>query len=177
MCPALVNCLLCGITLTWLFQLLPLFFPLAFFIILPSFDLLQQETGAYQRVPSDIIPESISPESSIGPSAANGVNGKAYKARLSTADKIELLKPLILQYMVPLCTVYIEEYVINSVSQTIRSAQMLIQGLYLGHCSDISLPFTDRGHLVSILQVTKRLLPILVSNMSVDSRQCLCLAS
>jgi len=36
---------------------------------------------------------------------------------LSPRDKIELVKPLVLRYMLPLCLVYIEEYVINSVGR------------------------------------------------------------
>lgn len=39
---------------------------------------------------------------------------KSYKVVLSTADKLVLFRPLVLRYMVALCAVYIEEYVINS---------------------------------------------------------------
>lgn len=35
--------------------------------------------------------------------------------RLTTQEKIELLRPLVVRYMLPLCAVYVEEYVINSV--------------------------------------------------------------
>ncbi|KIR99802.1 protein BTN1 [Cryptococcus deuterogattii 2001/935-1] len=34
--------------------------------------------------------------------------------RLTTQEKIELLRPLVVRYMLPLCAVYVEEYVINS---------------------------------------------------------------
>ncbi|WRT69193.1 uncharacterized protein IL334_006177 [Kwoniella shivajii] len=37
-----------------------------------------------------------------------------YNLRLSSKEKLDLLKPLLLRYMVPLCAVYVEEYVINS---------------------------------------------------------------
>jgi hypothetical protein len=35
---------------------------------------------------------------------------------LTTAEKVALMRPLVLRYMLPLCAVYIEEYIINSVS-------------------------------------------------------------
>jgi hypothetical protein len=35
---------------------------------------------------------------------------------LTTSEKLVLIRPLVLRYMLPLCAVYIEEYVINSVS-------------------------------------------------------------
>ncbi|KAE8543691.1 protein BTN1 [Cryptococcus gattii VGV] len=34
--------------------------------------------------------------------------------RLTTQEKMELLRPLVVRYMLPLCAVYVEEYVINS---------------------------------------------------------------
>lgn len=35
---------------------------------------------------------------------------------LTTKEKLALIRPLVLRYMLPLCAVYIEEYIINSVS-------------------------------------------------------------
>lgn len=35
--------------------------------------------------------------------------------RLTTQEKMKLLRPLVVRYMLPLCAVYVEEYVINSV--------------------------------------------------------------
>jgi hypothetical protein len=35
---------------------------------------------------------------------------------LTTGEKLALMRPLVLRYMLPLCAVYIEEYIINSVS-------------------------------------------------------------
>lgn len=36
-------------------------------------------------------------------------------SRLTTQEKMKLLRPLVVRYMLPLCAVYVEEYVINSV--------------------------------------------------------------
>jgi battenin len=57
--------------------------------------------------PDAEIPE----ESSIVPSIPAG---KA--TYLTTGEKLALMRPLVLRYMLPLCAVYIEEYIINSVS-------------------------------------------------------------
>ena len=55
-----------------------------------------------------------------GPEHAKGKGGKI---RLTTGDKVHLLKPLFLRYMLALCAVYVEEYLINSVSQDMAAHQ------------------------------------------------------
>ena len=87
---------------------------MTFFVLLPNFKLLDDTTAAYQPVPTDIIPESLSPEATLPP-ALPPSDTKPSKIHLSTSEKIQLLKPLMVRYMLPLCAVYIEEYVINSV--------------------------------------------------------------
>lgn len=75
--------------------------------------------NAYRPVAAD---DEAEPEPEPVPDENDGVLAKPVpKVWLSTRDKINLIKPLILPYMLPLCVVYIEEYVINSVSWTTRT--------------------------------------------------------
>jgi battenin len=46
------------------------------------------------------------------PSAHSG----KVQTSLTTSEKLALMRPLVFRYMLPLCAVYIEEYIINSVS-------------------------------------------------------------
>ncbi|ORX39157.1 batten's disease protein Cln3 [Kockovaella imperatae] len=96
-------------------SLLPLFFPLTYFVLLPSFSLLDEDAGAvYQPVPTD-VGDSESTVSTYQPSEHPATSSsKKHKIQLTTMDKINLIKPLVLRFMLPLCIVYIEEYVINS---------------------------------------------------------------
>ncbi|WWC91078.1 uncharacterized protein L201_006019 [Kwoniella dendrophila CBS 6074] len=50
------------------------------------------------------------PEDDLKPN----VHHMQHKVHLTTGEKLDLLKPLVLRYMAPLCAVYVEEYVINS---------------------------------------------------------------
>ncbi|TXT09063.1 hypothetical protein VHUM_02537 [Vanrija humicola] len=85
---------------------LPLFFPVTFLYLLPDWSELAVD-NAYRPVAAD--------ESEAEPDENDGVLAKPVpKVWLSTRDKLNLIKPLILPYMLPLCVVYIEEYVINS---------------------------------------------------------------
>lgn len=78
--------------------------------MLPNFSVLGS-SQAYQPLASDPEGADIAerPDHMI-PSKISA--GPAY---LSTAEKLALIRPLVLRYMLPLCAVYIEEYVINSV--------------------------------------------------------------
>ncbi|WVW79495.1 hypothetical protein I302_101464 [Kwoniella bestiolae CBS 10118] len=114
-------------------SVLPLFFPLTYKCLLPSHQELRSipsksnGMGEYQPFSSDdAVPPSIyitppsqdpiprlsslnEPEDDPKPAAQTH-----HKVHLSTKEKLDLLKPLVLRYMVPLCAVYVEEYVINS---------------------------------------------------------------
>jgi battenin len=50
---------------------------------------------------------------------------------LTTGEKLALMRPLVLRYMLPLCAVYIEEYIINSVGHVIlfRGVKLTSQGV------------------------------------------------
>jgi battenin len=85
--------------------------------LLPSWGTFQR-TAAYQALATeepegdgegDVARVRIASESDTFAGA------KVSGMYLSPRDKIELLRPLVLRYMLPLCLVYIEEYVINSV--------------------------------------------------------------
>jgi battenin len=91
-------------------QVLPLFFPVTYRFILPAFSALAS-AQSYQALSSD--PEvSTAPENSVTAPPAH--SGKTIY--LTTKEKLALIRPLVLRYMLPLCAVYIEEYIINSVS-------------------------------------------------------------
>ncbi|BEJ15757.1 hypothetical protein CspHIS471_0503620 [Cutaneotrichosporon sp. HIS471] len=90
-------------------SVLPLFFPLTYKFVLPSWGELGS-APAYRPLPTD-----EDEEGDVGERPPPGAFGQYVpKVYLSPADKWELFKPLVLRYMVPLCFVYIEEYVINS---------------------------------------------------------------
>lgn len=64
---------------------------------------------------------------------------------LTTRDKIELVKPLVIRFMLPLFAVYVEEYVINSVSQ---HAVDDVARLTAGSRADAGVSCTDVWALV-----------------------------
>ncbi|CAD6570232.1 MAG: battenin CLN3 protein [Tremellales sp. Tagirdzhanova-0007] len=98
-------------------SLLPLFFPITYLFLLPPFSQLQ-DTQPYQSLPTSSVEPSantsLHPTVSLLPTNSAGSKGKNVEIRLTTAEKIQLLRPLLVRYMLPLCAVYIEEYVINS---------------------------------------------------------------
>ncbi|OCF35698.1 protein BTN1 [Kwoniella heveanensis BCC8398] len=120
-------------------SVLPLFFPLTYKFLLPSFSSLgpdpsDSSRGLYQPLATDAARPSIliTPPSQDPVPRSNddvddeddtaairarakrtGSSGSSH-LRLSTAEKLTLLRPLVLRYMVPLAAVYVEEYVINS---------------------------------------------------------------
>lgn len=49
------------------------------------------------------------------PDAAGESGSKTAQVRLTTQEKLDLIKPLVIRFMLPLFAVYVEEYVINSV--------------------------------------------------------------
>ncbi|WVF65413.1 protein BTN1 [Kwoniella sp. CBS 6097] len=124
-------------------SVLPLFFPLTYKFLLPAFSCLGPDSsdtsrGVYQPIATETVPPSIlvTPPSQDPVPQLNTLNNSAYdddadddddedlmrsrrrsngaQLRLSTADKLALLRPLVLRYMAPLAAVYVEEYVINS---------------------------------------------------------------
>jgi hypothetical protein len=74
------------------------------------------------------------------------------------------MRPLMLRYMLPLCAVYIEEYIINSVCLSPASRNGTD---YSGSSAYISIPNTDPRTLVGPVQIAEGLLPILVSYLYV----------
>lgn len=95
-------------------SVLPLFFPVVYLYVLPDWSQLQKST--YQPLAADEDEPIVGGEAALPPtvSRADSEIGKHIKVYLTPREKLELLKPLVLRYMVPLCLVYIEEYVINS---------------------------------------------------------------
>ena len=104
-----VSALLAGTKSLLTRQVLPLFFPVTYRFILPPFSSLGS-TSSYQALASDPDDGMVSNDIS---SPAPGPAGKA--VYLTTGEKLALMRPLVLRYMLPLCAVYIEEYIINSV--------------------------------------------------------------
>lgn len=76
--------------------------------ILPHFSSLGT-AQSYQALASG--PDAEVPEDN--PVIRPVPGGKA--TYLTTGEKLALMRPLVLRYMLPLCAVYIEEYIINSV--------------------------------------------------------------
>ncbi|WVO15553.1 protein BTN1 [Cryptococcus depauperatus] len=104
---------------------LPLFFPVTYTYIMPPFSHLTTAAAAYQSLPMDFDPPRIlvsTPSSEYVPlhqpllSASSETEPPCgqFQLRLSAREKLNLLKPLVIRYMLPLCAVYVEEYVINS---------------------------------------------------------------
>ncbi|OCF56338.1 protein BTN1 [Kwoniella mangroviensis CBS 10435] len=114
-------------------SILPLFFPITYKFLLPSHQELgsmssDRNLGEYQPISNndDTVPPSIyitPPSQDPIPQLATSIEAEdnskpslqtRHRIHLSTKEKLDLLKPLVLRYMVPLCAVYVEEYVINS---------------------------------------------------------------
>lgn len=100
-------------------QVLPLFFPVTYRFILPDFSSLGS-SQSYQALASG--PDTEAPDDdTLAPTAPEGKT-----TYLTTGEKLALMRPLVLRYMLPLCAVYIEEYIINSVSSHLVSLTVLI---------------------------------------------------
>ncbi|KAK4688359.1 battenin, partial [Tremellales sp. Uapishka_1] len=94
-------------------SVLPLFFPLIYFFLLPPFSHFQSRSEtAYQPLPTSSTPSIV--VSLASPVGGEGDPFSPPATRLSTTEKMELLRPLLLRYMLPLFAVYVEEYVINT---------------------------------------------------------------
>ncbi|WWC72976.1 uncharacterized protein I206_106940 [Kwoniella pini CBS 10737] len=118
---------------------LPLFFPITYTFLLPSRAELEAISdditglGEYEPINTDSIPPSIfitPPSQDVVPQLSSSsasrtrlqepnddlkpISEEYQKVYLSTKEKLDLLKPLVFRYMIPLCAVYVEEYVINS---------------------------------------------------------------
>lgn len=112
-------------------QVLPLFFPVTYRFILPHFSSLGS-TQSYQALasgPDSEVPDDV-PAASSAP-----VDKTTY---LTTGEKLALMRPLVLRYMLPLCAVYIEEYIINSVS-LLDGARLIVltARVWLRHCCSL----------------------------------------
>lgn len=115
---------------SWLMRkILPLFFPVTYFFLLPKFSIFaEQSKGVYESIPtsSDPVPEvfpgsiRVSLPSVEDEERETGRIGKKSQVYLTTREKVDLVKPLLLRFMLPLFAVYVEEYVINSVSTNVR---------------------------------------------------------
>lgn len=98
-------------------QILPLFFPITYRFILPDFALLSTSERSYQALATDPC-QDVNSETPILSETMKTGKSRIY---LTTGEKLALIKPLVLRYMLPLCAVYIEEYIINSVSHPFSS--------------------------------------------------------
>ncbi|KAL7421274.1 battenin CLN3 protein [Cryptotrichosporon argae] len=90
---------------------LPLFFPLTYFYLLPPFAAFPRDV-AYDPLPP--VDDVAARSPLLLPALPPPLPKDARDLRLSRREKLELLRPLVGRYMVPLAAVYVEEYVINS---------------------------------------------------------------
>ncbi|KAK1922619.1 protein BTN1 [Papiliotrema laurentii] len=101
-------------------SILPLFFPLTYFVLLPPFASLAIATAgsaSYAPLPTDagIAPSAVDPTSvTLSLGLEHEERDKPIEIHLTTEEKLALVKPLVLRFMLPLFAVYVEEYVINS---------------------------------------------------------------
>lgn len=95
-------------------SVLPLFFPATYYFVLPAWSHFQR--ASYQPLSTGEEEPLVGGESALPPTVSRSDSeiGKSLKVYLTPREKLDLLKPLVLRYMVPLCLVYIEEYIINS---------------------------------------------------------------
>lgn len=139
-----------------------MFFPITYRFILPNFALLS--TGpTYQALATDADGEMIT-EAPIPSEPRKSGKSSVY---LTTSEKLALFRPLVLRYMAPLCAVYIEEYVINSVSWMTRFSYIHSRADSVGCRTNSGLSPSHSWPVVSTVQVTKGLLPILVFDLYV----------
>ncbi|RSH77220.1 battenin CLN3 protein [Apiotrichum porosum] len=96
---------------------LPLLFPFTYYYVLPPWDALHTTGPApYQALSTGEDEASTSSDIERAPPSENDALAKPGhpEVYLTPREKLDLLKPLVVRYMLPLCLVYIEEYVINS---------------------------------------------------------------
>lgn len=101
-------------------QFLPLLFPFTYYYVLPPWDALHTTGPApYQALSTGEDEASTSSDIERAPPSENDALAKPGhpEVYLTPREKLDLLKPLVVRYMLPLCLVYIEEYVINSVGR------------------------------------------------------------
>ncbi|ODN81096.1 protein BTN1 [Cryptococcus amylolentus CBS 6039] len=75
--------------------------------------LISAPSSEYVPQRSPLLSSLSDPHQAFHP-AGEDVEGKMNGLRLTTKEKMVLLRPLVVRYMLPLCAVYVEEYVINS---------------------------------------------------------------
>lgn len=99
---------------------MPLCFPATYFFLLPKhYELQSASSAAYEPLPTGAMTGMPSQPMTSGPSSDLKMQNTEY--HLSTQEKLTLLKPLLLRYMLPLFMVYAEEYMINSVSLVVQT--------------------------------------------------------
>lgn len=87
-----------------LLQFLPFVIPLAYFFLLPpptSFQGAIGTSAAYAAIPTADPTET--PAEEIEESDVQASRGPKIRVTLSVADKLRLVRPLLLKYMLPLC--------------------------------------------------------------------------
>ncbi|ODO09556.1 protein BTN1 [Cryptococcus amylolentus CBS 6273] len=99
-------------------SVLPLFFPVTYTYILPPFSHLPSDPSPYQPLSTtaDDAEDDLPQASPTVPGILISAPSSEYtnRLRLTTKEKMVLLRPLVVRYMLPLCAVYVEEYIINS---------------------------------------------------------------
>ncbi|KAG8974866.1 battenin CLN3 protein [Tulasnella sp. 425] len=93
---------------------LPFVIPLAYFFLLPPPTAFQGAVGtsaAYAAIPTADLTET--PAEEIEENDVQASRGPKIRVTLSVADKLRLVRPLLLKYMLPLFLVYTIEYTIN----------------------------------------------------------------
>ena len=94
---------------------------MTYFVLLPPFASLAIATAgsaSYAPLPTDagIAPSAVDPTSvTLSLGLEHEERDKPIEIHLTTEEKLALVKPLVLRFMLPLFAVYVEEYVINSV--------------------------------------------------------------
>lgn len=87
---------------------------------------------------------------------------------LTVQEKIDLAKPMVLRYMLPLFLVFAFEYIINAVSTAIPEDADIAHEAFVaqsGRVANIGLSSTARGYLETCFQEHSRLLSILVADL------------
>ncbi|KIO34439.1 hypothetical protein M407DRAFT_16955 [Tulasnella calospora MUT 4182] len=117
---------ICGASLWWKLRslgvkrgiaicgFLPFVIPLTYFFLLPPATVFQGAVGtsaAYAAIPTADPPET--PADEIEETEAQATRGPKIRVSLSAADKLRLVRPILLKYMLPLFLVYVIEKTIN----------------------------------------------------------------
>lgn len=143
-------------------QFLPLFFPITYTFLLPPWSAFGPGGAEYADLPTDEAEGEAR-----GSEDEEVVKAPTAEARLSTGEKLVLIRSLVWRFMLPLCLVYVAEYVINSVRPLLTPPCLPSSRIYsLSGCRSHShLSSTDPRTVGSNIQVAERLLPLLVADV------------